>query len=210
VYCKAQIVQTDNKCIVAGFRANYKSPGSGDRTLLFQPDRANDLLTVENRGASLNMNVEFINPFLASITNILATMATLPVVRGKAQVTRSDTPPADVTGVINMRSAQTSGTLIISFPQTVILDIAFRMLGEKFENVNADVIDLVGEITNMVCGQAKQLLDEKGFNFDMARPTVFAGAQPIELIAALPAIVVPFACDKGEFYVEICFADNVA
>jgi chemotaxis protein CheX len=210
MYRKTQILQTDKKCIVAGFQANYKIPGIGDHALLFQPSHVNGLSTVANRGASLSMNVEFINPFLASITNILATMATLPVVRGKAQVTRSDTPPADVTGVINMRSARTSGTLIISFPQTVILDIAFRMLGEKFESVDADVIDLVGEITNMVCGQAKQLLDEKGFNFDMARPTVFAGARPIELIAALPAIVVPFACDKGEFYVEICFADNAA
>jgi chemotaxis protein CheX len=154
------------------------------------------------------VKAEFINPFLSAITNILVTMATLPVTAGKAHITRSDMSHADITGMMHMKSPQTEGTLAISFPREVILDIAFRMLGEKFETIDDSVTDLVGEITNMVTGQAKQLLSEKGFDFDMARPTVIRGEQPIEMIAALPAIVVPFTCEKGEFYVEICFTPN--
>lgn len=153
------------------------------------------------------MNVEFINPFLASIANVLATMATLPVTRERAQVARSATPPADVTGVVNMQSVRTRGTLAVSFPKAVILDIARRMLGEEFEFIDETITDLVGEITNMVCGQAKQVLGEKGFDFDMARPTVVVGKADIEIIAALPAVVVPFSCESGEFYVEMCFTD---
>lgn len=151
------------------------------------------------------MKAEFINPFLSAIANILVTMATLPVTAGKARITRSNLSQADVTGIIHMKSPQTEGTLVISFPRDVILDIASRMLNETFETIDHNITDLVGEITNMVTGQAKQMLSEKGFDFDMARPVVLLGEQPIEMIAALPAIVVPFACEKGEFYVEICF-----
>lgn len=156
-------------------------------------------------GIFFDVKAEFINPFLSAIVNILATMATMSITAGKAHVTCSDVSQADITGIINMKSPQTQGTLIVSFPCDVIFDIASRMLGETFTTIDSNITDLVGEITNMVTGQAKQILSEKGFDFDMARPTVILGKKRLEMIAALPAIVVPFSCEKGEFYVEICF-----
>jgi YD repeat-containing protein len=70
------------------------------------------------------------------------------------------------------------------------------------------LIKVVGKITNMVTGQAKQLLSEKGVDFDMPRPTVILGEQHLDMIGVLPAIVVPFSCEQGEFYVEICFTPD--
>ncbi len=163
---------------------------------------------MDEDSGQLHVKAEFINPFLSAIANILVTMATLPVTAGKAHITRSDLSQADITGMVHMKSPQTQGTLIISFSRDVILDIAFRMLSETFATIDDSVIDLVGEITNMVTGQAKQLLSEKGFDFDMARPTVILGEQRLHMIAALPAIVVPFSCEKGGVYVEICFTSN--
>lgn len=65
------------------------------------------------------MKAEFINPFLNAIANILVTMATLPVAAGKAHVTRSNLSHADITGFVHMKSPQTQGTLVISFPRDV-------------------------------------------------------------------------------------------
>lgn len=152
------------------------------------------------------MNVEFINPFLNSMSNVLATMATLDIHQQGPGLKKDNIPPGDVTGIICMNSQKTKGTLAISFPEAVALQIAQRMLGESFTSINKDIADLVGEITNMVCGGAKQLLEQKGFCFDMARPTVIVGkTQQVSHTAKTPIIVIPFTTDAGEFYVEVCF-----
>jgi chemotaxis protein CheX len=152
------------------------------------------------------VNVEFINPFLNSMSNVLATMATLDIHQQGLGLKKDNIPQGDVTGVISMHSEKTKGTLAISFSEAVVLQIAQRMLGEVFTVINKDIIDLVGEITNIVCGGAKQLLEQKGFSFDLARPIVIVGkTQQVGHTAKTPVIVIPFTTEAGEFYVEVCF-----
>ncbi len=155
------------------------------------------------------MKAEFINPFLSSMSNVLATMAMLQINAGKASVKQDAIPAGDITGVIAMRSPQTNGTLAVSFNTPVILSIAERMLGEPFPDINDEIKDLVGEITNMVTGGAKQLLETKGYDFQLATPEVLVGRdKSIERLGKLPAIIIPFASDAGEFFVEVCFTPN--
>lgn len=152
------------------------------------------------------MKAEFINPFLSSMSNVLATMAMLQINAGKASMKQDAIPNGDVTGVIAMRSPQTVGTLAVSFPAPVILAVAERMLGESFGEIDDAICDLVGELTNMVTGGAKQQLALKGYDFDMDRPEIIVGRDTrIARLATLPAIVIPFACEAGEFHVEVCF-----
>jgi chemotaxis protein CheX len=140
------------------------------------------------------------------MSKVLATMATLDIHQQNLGLKKDKVPPGDVTGIINMQSNKTKGTLAISFSEQVILQIAQRMLGEPFTSINKDIADLVGEITNIVCGGAKQLLEQKGFSFDLARPTVIVGkAQEVCHTAKAPVIVIPFTTEAGDFYVEVCF-----
>ncbi len=152
------------------------------------------------------MDVEFINPFLNSMSSVLTTMATLSINPGGASLKQDDLPPGDVTGIISMSSPQTRGTLAISFTKPVILEITKRMLGDELSEIDDTVIDLVGEITNMVTGSAKRMLGEKGYEFDMATPIVITGVdQKISHLAKGPVIIIPFETESGTFYVEVCF-----
>jgi len=151
------------------------------------------------------MNVEFINPFLSSLSNVLVTMATMQVKPGKIFIDDQNLPKGDITGLISMHSNKADGTLAISFSKEVILDVCERMLGEPFDEINEEVENLVGEITNMVTGGAKQILDEKGYDFDMARPTVSTKKQALYDNNKQPALVIPFDSDKGRLYIQIQF-----
>ncbi len=75
------------------------------------------------------------------------------------------------------------------------------MLGERFESVDLDVINLVGEITNMVTGGAKRLLEEMGYDFDLATPVVITGKeQKITHVAErVNSVVVPFETDSQRY-----------
>ena len=155
------------------------------------------------------MNADFINPFLSSLSNVLATMAMLEVNSGQPSIKKTEAPAGDITGMITMDSPQTSGSLAISFSEAVILEIAERMLQEKFTQINKDIIDLVGELTNMITGGAKVILESKGYDFGMASPVVIQGNEEHTLpVKNGPTIIIPYTIDSGAFYVEICFEKN--
>lgn len=152
------------------------------------------------------MNVDFINPFLASTSNVLSTMAMLESNAGSASVRPDSAPLGDVTGIIQMSSPETRGTLALSFSEESILSIYKAMMGEEVQSITEDVTDLVGELTNMVTGGAKHALAEKGYDFDMATPRVISGKdEPISHLKGTAVIIIPFTTDHGSFYVEMCF-----
>jgi chemotaxis protein CheX len=154
------------------------------------------------------MKVEFINPFLASILNVLNTMAKLEARPGKPAIKTSEVAKGDVTGLMGMTGEQAKGTFAITFTEPVILEITKRMLGEEVARIDDTVTDMVGEITNMVTGGAKRLLSEQGYRFDMAIPSVVAGKNHIiHHKSKAPIIIVPFNTQAGNFFIEICFEE---
>ena len=107
------------------------------------------------------MNVEFINPFLSSLVNVLATMAQTELKPGKPRVKKGEVAAGDVSGLIGMVGPQQRVHSLITFDESLALTIMERMLGERPSAINEEVTDMVGEITNMVTGGAKNLLGEK-------------------------------------------------
>jgi chemotaxis protein CheX len=152
------------------------------------------------------MNVEFINPFLASLVNVLSTMAQTHLIPEKPRLKKDEVAQGDVSGMIGMIGPQTKGSLSISFEESLALDIMLKMLGEKPATIDAEVTDMVGEITNMVTGGAKNMLGEKGYEFEMATPIVVSGkGHTINHKGDGPKILIPFNSDAGKAHIEVCF-----
>ena len=152
------------------------------------------------------MNVEFINPFLASLMNVLETMASTKINPGKPAIKKQQVSKGDVSGIIGLAGPQTKGSLSVTFDEPLALTIMERMLGEKPDSVNEEVTDMVGEITNMVAGGAKNLLGDKGYEFDMATPVVVSGKDhTITHKCEGPKLIMPFTSDFGAAHIEVCF-----
>jgi chemotaxis protein CheX len=152
------------------------------------------------------MKVEFINPFMEATVNVLHTMAKITATPGKPQRKEGDAADGDVTGAISVISEQVRGSMAITFTSAAIFDIARRILSEEVTEINSTVMDLVGEITNIVTGGAKRLLSERGYDFDMATPAVATGKNHrISHPFNGAIILIPFSIISGKFYMEICF-----
>ncbi len=152
------------------------------------------------------MKADIINPFLSSVSNVLSTMAMLEVSPGKPSIKEDVMSRGDVSGIIGMTTATINGSMAITFPDTVVFEIVNRMLGETVTEINDTVTDLVGELTNMVVGGAKGLLEEKGYDIGMATPVVVTGKNhEITHKAQGQNILMPFNSEAGTFYVEVCF-----
>ena len=153
------------------------------------------------------MDVRFINPFLEATIDVLKTMAFVEPRPGKPYLKKDDLAKGDVSGIIGFTGAAT-GSMALSFSGGCILKIVSNMLGEEIKEINGDIKDAVGEITNMVSGAARKKLESLGLSISAAIPTVIAGkGHSVSHIMGGPSIIIPFETDQGSFVVDICIGD---
>ncbi|MDH5298134.1 MAG: chemotaxis protein CheX [Desulfobulbaceae bacterium] len=157
------------------------------------------------------MKAEFINPFLHATKNVLETMAQTPVNPQKPRLKDGTTTYGEVTGIIGMASSTVSGTMIVSFSETCILKIVANMLMEEPKaKVDDEIVDAVGELTNMICGGAKAELAKLNHKFDLATPTMVVGkGVEISHYSSEPTIVIPFTTAAGDFVIEANLNEKV-
>ncbi len=86
----------------------------------------------------------------------------------------TETQQHHVSGIISL-SGQLKATVVFSMHQDVIFAAADGMLGIKPKEFDADIVDLVGELSNMVVGNAKERLKMQGISLGL--PTVVLGGQ---------------------------------
>ena len=150
------------------------------------------------------MDVRFINAFLDGTLNVLKTMAFVEPKPGKPYLKKDSLASGDVSGIIGLTGSAT-GSMALSFSEGSILKIVSNMLGEEIKEINGDITDAVGEITNMVSGAARKELEPLGLNILAAIPTVVSGkSHSIKHVLGGPSIIIPFEIEEGPFVVDIC------
>ena len=151
------------------------------------------------------MDVQYINPFLNATVKVLETMAFLKVRPGKPYVKKNSSAAGDVSGIIGI-TGDVEGSFSISFSKECIKKVVSNMLGEEVEDIDDEVKDAVGELTNIISGDARRELSEKGLSLNGSLPTVVAGpSHEIKHVGKGPTIALPFETDAGPVTVEVCF-----
>lgn len=151
------------------------------------------------------MDVKLINPFIDALLEVTQNMAQLSGQIGKAQLKVGNKSQGAVSGFIRLNNATTNGSLSISFSEPVLLGIYEKMLGETLVELDDSAYDLVGEITNMVCGGAKRRLSEQGLDFDLASPDVIKGDNhELNHFDNKSVVLLPFIYEMGDIFIEVC------
>lgn len=151
------------------------------------------------------MDVKLINPFINATINVLETMAFLCPESGKPYLKTDTVAVGDVSGVLGLTGVA-NGTIAVTFEEKCILAVVSNMLGETMSELNADISDAVGELTNMISGQARRELEEMGKIFKAAIPSVVTGKNhSIVHYTKGPKIAIPFSTEHGNFTIEVCF-----
>ncbi|HTL12628.1 MAG TPA: chemotaxis protein CheX [Bdellovibrionota bacterium] len=156
--------------------------------------------------------LEFLNTTLEAVAKTIEVTLSVKVKAGKPSIsTVKGMPEVDIGSVVGLIGTAFSGTLIMAYPQQTYLKIMSKMLGETFTSVSPAIRDGAAEILNMVLGQAKMSLNEKGYGIKQAIPTVVQG-KDISIFSASnqPSVIVPFECELGMFFVELATTRQAA
>jgi chemotaxis protein CheX len=154
------------------------------------------------------MDVKLVNPFLAAAVHVVKTMAGIDSIPGKPFMKKDELAVGDVSAIIGITGAG-RGSMALVFTEKCIMAIASNLLGETMTQMNHEVRDAVGELTNMICGDARRRLAEDGLSLQAGIPTIVSGkGHSIMHVADGPRLAVPFETIHGSFMVEVAFGKS--
>jgi chemotaxis protein CheX len=147
------------------------------------------------------MDAGLIAPFVSSIQHVFSTMFQLPVEVGTPSIKEGSKCSHDVSGIIGM-SGEFTGTVVLSMPSQTAVSIVALFAGETYDPESADFADAVGEIINMVCGNAKASFQRK--NISISCPSVVVGKNHrVASQSDIPCVLIPCTTDCGELVLEV-------
>lgn len=154
------------------------------------------------------MDVRFINPFIASITNVFKTMLMAEMTFDKPRMKAAMEDRPDVSAIIGF-SGDATGAVVLGFPMEVATGIATKFAGEQIDIDHPDFADALGELANMVAGGAKANFG--GLAAAISLPSVIVG-QHHEVMASKnhPSLVIPCRSPFGSFSVEVAMKVEVS
>jgi CheY-specific phosphatase CheX len=95
----------------------------------------------------------------------------IPISAGKPYTSGSGTAGEwDITAVIGL-AGSAKGAVSLSMKKAVALQLTDKLSGGTHIAIDKDVIDLLGEIANIIGGRAKQIMEGE-FRFETALPVV--------------------------------------
>jgi chemotaxis protein CheX len=154
------------------------------------------------------MKAEHINPFLVSMISVFDTMLGCKLLRGNPYVKKVVQPEHEVSGVIGL-SGKAKGVVVLSLCREAALSATEALLGERPLEIGGEVADAVGELTNIVAGNAKAKLEYLALSVSL--PTVVVGKwHTIEFPKSILPICIPFECVWGPVAVMVGLVEQAS
>ncbi|SHJ35592.1 Chemotaxis phosphatase CheX [Malonomonas rubra DSM 5091] len=124
---------------------------------------------------------------------------------------RADVPEADgLAGIVHF-SGQTSGYVALCLPaETAALTTKLFLFLEAEHVENEQIDDAVGELTNILAGQVKSLVDPQGSNVNLSLPMICSKQDFTAVdLPGTERVTIPFYTDDGDFFVEVQLASKL-
>ena len=146
------------------------------------------------------MKAAYINPFVDAVRRLFKTMLTLPVTIGPPELNQEAKPRHDVCGVIAV-AGEVNCQVVVSMMPPLAMSLASELLGDTVEQIDEDCLDAVGEIANMIAGNAKTDFPEGAGTISV--PSVVIGRDKVAYPRATPIISIPCETGKGPLHIDV-------
>ena len=153
----------------------------------------------------MKLNAKLIMPFVNSTINVFTTMVKIKPEIIKPRLKEDSGATYDVSGVIGF-SGEVVGSVVLSFQMEAAKKLVGALVGGEVDPNSSDFADAVGELANMIAGNAKKDL---GCMASIAVPTVIIGQHHrIGRLSDVPCVLIPCHTSEGDFAVEVNIKPN--
>jgi chemotaxis protein CheX len=126
------------------------------------------------------MKLEYIAPFVSSTMSVLKNVFQSEIEQGDVSLVRCSELTGDVSVVIGLHD-HSGESVILNMDPSTARSICTAMNGAACESADPLGADTLGELANMIAGNAVSALSDQGFHFSV-RPPVTVGRNDLPLI----------------------------
>lgn len=153
------------------------------------------------------MKVEHINSFYAATQDVFKTMLDLDVKKGNLKV---------IEGMISGKEANVTlgvtgdlkGSILFGFPTDMTLEMVRIMSGMEIKQIDTFVSSALGEVANIIGGNALTNLTCHNLICDIVPPQVSIGEYKSLSMANKKSLLLPLKTAIGEFNINISLAER--
>lgn len=156
------------------------------------------------------MNDPMIETLTGVTKEVFETMVFKPLTSGAPSESEALRPPSNVVGTVGFAGSKKG---LVAFYSTLegARNIAGSMLGMEPADVNGELADAIGEITNMIAGSFRTRMATQGQNWAISVPTVTMGSDfYITTRVNGRRVLLPFKMDADDIFVELILEENDA
>jgi len=138
------------------------------------------------------MDIKYINPFINATQTVFKTMLDIELGMEKPVLKTESNTHADITGVMGLIGDQ-KGCMCISLSRKGSEFLYRKLMGDESGDIGPEIVDAIGELTNIISGQARKEFEKSNINLKAAIPTVMVGKDvEIHFITKVPILSLPF------------------
>lgn len=147
------------------------------------------------------MDVRYVNPFVTATTTLFDRMLGCKLERGALTLHSPKDPYRGISGIIEL-SGNVQATIVLNLSRELAMSASRVWLKEHVQGINANVIDVVGELVNIIVGQARAELCFPGVTMGLPR-VAKEHTHFIKFPKDCKPISIPFRCDWGQLSVDV-------
>ena len=156
-----------------------------------------------------SMREKILQAVLSSTESVFSTMLGMELTKGEVYFKAGATNPTD--GVVSLigLAGPWMGTGSIACSPLLACKISGALLMSEYAAVDDEVLDAVAEVTNMVIGNVKTIIEEEVGPMGLSIPTVIFGKNfATRSVGSSSWTIVPFEFEGETLIVQICLVQN--
>ncbi len=156
--------------------------------------------------ATSSLTAKFANPLIIAVDKAFDMLLGCRPQRTGLTFKDGRMPEYELSAVIGL-TGKAVGTIVLSLTRQTALNVLYRMVDVETQEINDDVRDAVGELTNIVAGQTKAQLEPLQLRISI--PSIIEGRDHvIHYPSGIQPISILFDSEIGAFSVEAGFKDS--
>ena len=153
------------------------------------------------------MRAEYVNSFYKAIKEVFELMIDIVPQRSNMRMVDSLVSNKDANVILEVKG-NLQGTILFSFPQDMILKMMKIMSGMDMDKIDSFASSALGEVANIIGGNALTNLAEQNYICDIAPPQIFVGEHKALSIVDEKALQLTLTTPIGEFDITISLNEN--
>ncbi|SHE69495.1 chemotaxis protein CheX [Desulforamulus putei] len=150
----------------------------------------------------MQLKADYVNAFYLATQEVFKQMLDVETELGQPRAVEDMLAGKEANVLIGL-TGDIAGSVLYSYPQKMALEMVKILSGMEMEELDVFVTSALGEMANIISGNAASFLEKAGLKCNIFPPQIILGEHKTVSVAAQKAIVLPLKTNIGEFEVSV-------